>query len=72
LKTNELTGLINEHGHDYIRQLATYINYKSKIEKIGSIKSYIFGILKNKPLISDLKTPQCLIKTQVLEKKKQL
>lgn len=32
--------------------------------KIASIKSYIFGILKKKPGLNELLTPNCLIKIQ--------
>lgn len=72
LKANELTKLTSCHGQDYIDQLTIYIHHKIKTEKIISIKNYIFGVLKNKPTINDLQTPQCFTKGDELKKQKQL
>ncbi len=38
---------------------------------MASIKQFIYGVLKNKPKIEDLKTPNCVIKEKELRHKSQ-
>ena len=69
---DELNKLIHQHGQEYLEQLVIYIKYKITREKIVSVKNYIFGILKNKPTLNELLTPQCVMKTKKLKQQKQL
>jgi len=62
--------LSKKHGATYLEQLLIYVKYKQSQIKIASLKNYLFGILKNKPALDELLTPNCIIKKQ--DKQRQL
>jgi len=62
--------LSKKHGGTYLEQLLIYVKYKQWQIKIVSLKNYLFGILKKKPALDELLTPNCIIKEQ--NKKRQL
>lgn len=57
--------------NSYLKQLLAYAKYRATKQTIDSMFKYLKGVLKNKPSIDALLTPQCIIKQKQLKQSQQ-